>query len=408
MLIQLKGGCERTEVFISPKNYKSLKSKSDLKKFWFVECRFYDPRFEEKYPKGFPYRIKFSSSGSTLPEMKRTAEIYKEEMEHSLDNAHYNPITKTFYNVSSNHLSPDLHLIPALNAVREKLSVSEHHSKQLRCCINRIEKILPILRYEYMPVSEFKIWHIKNILDELKLTNSVYNKFRAYLKRMFRELIEYGCVFHNPCTDISKRMEVVKVREVLSDEKFKVVHNYLEENHYNFFRYAKIFFYSGGRSSELLRVQKKHCNLEKQEYQVLIKKGKTYTWETKIIIPQALPYWREILNLCKSDEDYLFTKCQLPSEKPIRPTAITRQWSRLVKNGEIYDINGNRVVVTEDFYALKHLFLDKLDKISNETPVIDINFAQQMANHRSNRTTGIYAVGRKQRANEILKQIKIL
>lgn len=189
--------------------------------------------------------------------MKKTAEIYKEEMEHNLDKSNYNPITKTFYHVNSNQLSPNMHLIPALNAVREKMIVTDHHAKQLRCCIVRIEKVLPLLRYEFMSVSEFKIWHIKNILDELKLTNSVYNKFRSYLKRMFRELIEYGCAFHNPCTDISKRMEIAKVRKILSDEKLKAVYNYLEENHYNFFRYAKIFFYSGGRSSELLRVQKK-------------------------------------------------------------------------------------------------------------------------------------------------------
>ena len=45
---QLRNGCSRTEVFISPKNYKTLKNKSDLTKDWFVECRFYDPLFKDK------------------------------------------------------------------------------------------------------------------------------------------------------------------------------------------------------------------------------------------------------------------------------------------------------------------------------------------------------------------------
>lgn len=155
MKIKLKNGCSRTQVFISPKNYKSLKSKVDLQKQWFVECRFYDPRFEEKYPKGFQYRIRFTSA-KNITEKKKMAELYKEEMEHTLDTLHYNPITKTFNSSDPNKLSPDMRLVVALNAIREKLSVSEHHNKQLRWCIEKIEKVLPILGYDYLPVCEFK------------------------------------------------------------------------------------------------------------------------------------------------------------------------------------------------------------------------------------------------------------
>lgn len=54
--IAVRNGCSRTSVFISPKNYKSLKSKKDLEKDWFVECKFYDPEFQEKYPNGFQFR----------------------------------------------------------------------------------------------------------------------------------------------------------------------------------------------------------------------------------------------------------------------------------------------------------------------------------------------------------------
>lgn len=50
---QLRNGCSRTEVFISPKNYKTLKNKSDLTKDWFVECRFYDPLFKINIRKVF-------------------------------------------------------------------------------------------------------------------------------------------------------------------------------------------------------------------------------------------------------------------------------------------------------------------------------------------------------------------
>ncbi|CAA7197660.1 hypothetical protein CHRY9293_03735 [Chryseobacterium potabilaquae] len=54
-LIKLANGCERTEVYISPKNYKTFTSKSKIPKQWFVECRFYDPKKENEYPKGFQW-----------------------------------------------------------------------------------------------------------------------------------------------------------------------------------------------------------------------------------------------------------------------------------------------------------------------------------------------------------------
>lgn len=79
-LKDLRNGCSRTEVFISPKNYISIKIKSQLPKYWFVECRFLDPQHFEKCPEGFQFRKKFS--GTDLKELKMTAEMSKEEMEH--------------------------------------------------------------------------------------------------------------------------------------------------------------------------------------------------------------------------------------------------------------------------------------------------------------------------------------
>lgn len=407
MTNKLKNGCSRTQVFISPKNYKTLKDKNHLSKQWFVECRFYDPRFSDRYPNGFAFRMRFTSA-KNITEKKKIAEIYKKEMEHLLDVLHYNPITRVFNSADPSKLSPDMQLINAFNIIRSKMQVSAHHDKQIRCCIARIEKVLPYLGYDTLSVSDYKIWHIKNILDELNLTNSVYNKFRGYLKRLFAELIEYGCAFQNPCNDISKRKQTINIREVFDEEKFNIVFDYLKHNHYEFYRYAMIFYYSGARSSELLRVRKSDVNIEKQEYKALIKKGNQYVWEIKVIIPQALRYWKEILSECKTEEDYLFTRKQLPSLTPIKSCAITRQWARLVKNNpNIKNKKGKSIKITEDFYALKHLFLDKLDELYSESPIIDTNFAQLMASHRSNRTTSIYTIGRKKRINEYLKTIKI-
>ena len=47
---ELRNGCSRTEVYFSPENYRKLRNNSDLQKDWFVECRFHDPKFKDKYP----------------------------------------------------------------------------------------------------------------------------------------------------------------------------------------------------------------------------------------------------------------------------------------------------------------------------------------------------------------------
>ncbi|NAW51202.1 hypothetical protein GNY06_07375, partial [Elizabethkingia argentiflava] len=216
----LKNGCTRTEVYISPKNYKSLKSKEYLKKQWFVECRFFDPLFESKYPKGFQYRVK-SNVFNSISERKLAVEMAKEEMEKKLDYHNFNPITKQFMASDFEDLKPDLFFHEALTIAYTKISGSSHYLKQILWAIKRMQTFIEKLRYEYLFIKDVKIWHIKNLLESMKLTPSVYNKFRSYLMSLFKEMIQYGCIDHNPCREIIKKKITKTIRETLSDEKYQ-------------------------------------------------------------------------------------------------------------------------------------------------------------------------------------------
>lgn len=167
-----------------------------------------------------------------------------------------------------------------------------------------------------------------------------------------------------------------------------------------------IFGYSAGRSSELMKVRKKDVRLEEQEFLVQIQKGRKAVWKTKVITLDAVPFWKEILELAENDDDYLFSVGLVPGEKAISPSQITRRWNRLVKkSSKILDDAGNPVKVTADFYTLKHKFLDELDALEDAAPIIPL--AQAAASHTTNRTTGIYATGRERRKNDKLKQLKL-
>ncbi|WP_407501367.1 tyrosine-type recombinase/integrase [Elizabethkingia anophelis] len=412
----LANGCKRTEVFISPKNYKTLKAKSDLNKSWAVECRFFDPKFAEKYPKGFPYRKKLNRiKCDNIQDQKKLAEECKEEMEAQLDERHYNPILESYDNSAKGELNPYVLFYDALIIGQTKLVGSAPHLNQIRLCVVNIKEHVERFRYDLLPIKDIKIWHIKNILERANMTPSVFNHSRSYLLSIFKELIQYGCIDHNPCKEIIKKKTSKKIRETFSDYKLRLVKNYLEEYYPTFHRYFYIFFLSGARSAELLRVKVKDVDLKRQEYKALVKKGNQYEEVLKVILPEALPYWKELLSESKSPEDYIFSKGLKPGPgvdlKPIRTSQITRRWSNHVKKSDkIIDIRGNIVRVTEDFYALKHLFLDKLDEAQTNgkiAPIVEMNFAQIAAGHKSDTTTRIYTTKKDQRNNEALKKVTL-
>lgn len=405
---KLINGCSRTAVFISPRKYQTFTSKSNFPKQWFVQCRFFDPEYAEKYPEGFQYRAKFS--GEDLQDLKVTAEVYKEEMETKLDKKNFNPISQIHMTERKGALHPYLPFIKALEKAHENLSPSwsKDHGYEVSRCIKHVDEIKEKLDFSDLLINEVRTWHIKTTLDRLDLTDSVFNKSRSYLQSLFKELTQYGCCENNPVDNITKKAEIKNIREVITQEKLEFVYKYLREKCYTFFRYGKIFFYSGGRTTEFLRVQKKHVDLENQEYKVLIKKGKQKTWVKKIIVPAAIVYWKEVLALCNDDDEFIFSKGLIPGSEPISAKQISRRWKRHVKDSnEIKDEKGEVIKVTEDFYTLKHLFLDILDEM-NTAPIIPIaGPAQRMANHTTENTTDIYTRGKTARKNADLKRLKI-
>lgn len=423
MALKLHFGCYATNPWASPKNWKTISESTGLKKEWYVMCKFFDPEFAEKYPNGFQYKKKLNRLNS-IRERREAVAFLLEEMKQVLQNG-YNPITKKFMLpqeetevVLSSRTSTADAVEKAWQMILDDDQLQKSNVKkpfnEVRIAKNRFIKGLKVLRLDSVPIGEISQMQIKETLRHLQLPNASYNKFLYYMAKIWTELFECGVVETNPFKLYKKKKTIKTIREVFEDDgKFEALKEYLKTHHYFLYRYTMIFHMSGARSTELMGLRRCDVDLENQEYTVLIKKGIRYEETKKVIIKSALPYWKELISECKTETDYLFSYEFRPGQTKIAARRVTNKWSKFVKkriaynNGkiEMIDKTKKQDLFTEDFYSLKHLFLDRLDAELGDGLN---NVSQKMASHKSPTITNkAYLVGRKKRELEKLKKITL-
>lgn len=497
--------CSYTEVWVHPKNWKTLTSKKSLELNWYVQCKFIDPLFLDKYPTGFPYRKKLNKF-NTLEERKEAIQLLlteipilfeekgwnpiarkfmiktlitpivsdysnylslnqkgkiiitpQEQAEYSIDNGEtyhnhnvfinlefgeYFICVRNIYNdqeiqknpdkiiienlsTSKGKVYPELNFIEALRINYTSLTVSAGVIKEIKRIITKVESSAKEQMIEF-PICKMHSGHVRDLLDYLNLTPNEYNKYLTHLSIVLSDLVEKKMIFHNPIGDIKRKKTLKKIRNVFEVQEVQKIFDYLKIKHPEFFRYGMIFFHSGSRTSELFRLQAKNVFLKKREYKLIIEKGIHSKEVIKPILPNVMEYWIEIMKLCKSKEDYLFTRGLKPSLIATQPYQITKRFKRLIKdklvfkNGELIykselePFDNNYTLITADFYSLKHLFLDELDRIANEQIKIagklmksDIDLPKFIAGHTTDVTERVYLFGRQGRKNDILKNTSL-
>ena len=378
-------GCSYTELWVSPANWQKA-TKKDLDKDWYVQCIFFDPRYEKKYPKGFPYRKK-ANKPQTIEERRALISFLLKNIPQQFNNG-YNPITKKYMNLRDEGLYPDLLFIEAFKRALEIKSGAKSHLYNIKRAIERLEEASEALGMQYIKVKDLRRVDLKIMLDYLQLPDKYYNKFVIYFSSLYRVLIEYECCESNITRDIYPKKTFKEPRLVLEKNELDKIKELLEETHPEFYRYMMIFLYSGARNTELFRLQRKDVDLDKQEFVILLEKGGQYKRCTKVILTPALEYWKEVCEECQSPDDYLFSLNFVPSKKMGNTEIVTRFWKRNVKD---------KLGIEADFYALKHYMLDNLDS----------DTAMLLASHTNKNTTAIYQVNKAKKDREMLKQLKI-
>jgi integrase len=376
-MITLPNGCTCSKLSVYPKNWQAKNAKLNID--WYIIYRFYEPR----YPKPRQVMVKRMNQFKVLSERQEaTKKALADELD-KLVKGEFNPFNRASNSTAGYaDLLRESPIIQALKLANKKVTVSAPTQRDLKHLLIYLEKAVQTLGLQAYPISQVTRKIVKMLLEEISTTPDRYNKHRSYLMILFSELCEAEAIDVNPVRDIKKKKVLKRLREVLSNEERITVNQYLLDNYPSFHRFLHIFFHSGARISELVRVTEADMDLKNQRYKVIIKKGRNYTEVWKTIKDVAMPYWASVMKECVKG-DYVFSVGLQPGPMQIQPYQITKRWYRLVKK---------KIGITADFYSLKHL---------HTTEVVDMLSEKEAAKHNEHTSTamvmGVYDVNRDKR-----------
>jgi integrase len=391
-MLSLPNGCSCSKISVHPKTWK--KGRHDLSKDWYIHYRFYDPSASK--PK--QVIIKGMNTFKDLAQRREATQTLLDTETDLLINQGYNPISGRIIKpvITDSDIDTSTPFIPALWMAHKVLDKAPSTKSDISSVIRGVEKASLQLGISSLPISMVTRKHIKKIFAQCKTvvpgwSAGRYNKYRAYLKIVFGELIECEATEIDPLTRIKKQKETRKLRLVLTIAERKKVNAYLQEKYYHFWRFLQIFFHSGAREAELMRLRRNDVDLAGQRYKLTIRKGFENTEVWKVIKNVALPFWTELINEATGNQ-VLFSAGLRPGDKMISPAQITRRWRAHVKE---------KLKITADFYSLKHLNLDET------AAALSAKDASTMASHTTPVITiGHYLHGETERQNERLKAVE--
>lgn len=416
-MLQLLNGCHASNFSVHPKNWD--KPGASTKKFWYIHYRFYDPAFRKdpKYKHGKLIALRGMNEAKLLPSRRElTKRIINAEKRLLLKG--YNPISGQYmapidYNFE---LNPDTPFIRALELGLEKVKAVKGTLTDMKSVVRGVKKAARKLDIDDMAISEVSRKYYKRIFEQCYKDNKQFspmrhNKYKAYLSKIYKELLQLEVVEVNPLVFIQNEKVFKKERVLLTMEERKIIDSTLYKTNYEFWRALQIFFHSYGRESEMFKVQGKHVDLINQRCKYMVLKGGAReVWRP--IKNSVLHLWKELLKDAKPD-DYLFSVGLVPGPKHVRPDQLGRRWTKYVKTPPKKDKPKRKneyqggLGINVSLYALKHLnvteTMDYLDSQYNYNPAKDV---ADMCGHKSSAmVVKIYDRRNQERKDERIKNV---
>jgi len=406
MSLTFPHNCHVGKISVHPANWD--RPGASLKEDWYIHYRFHDPGFEKKYPKGYLVKIRGMNDQKSIAERRRVTRDLIEDEKGKLKTG-FNPILKKIVtDVQQDYLvHPTTPFIRALEEARNLSKVDRGTKEGMKTVIKYVTAAAISCGLHNIEIKDIRRRHLMKILQvcgeqKKTWTNELYNFYVKYLGMLFKPLVKAEATEVNATNGLDLMKKTERVKAILTLEQRKAVDAYLREisflsrspqtrvRAYFFWRFLHVFFHSGSRLTELLKVRGCDVELQNQRFKRTIKKGPTVREKPTTIKDVALPYWHEAMADCRPDQ-YVFSVGLVPGATSIRPEQVTRRWKLYIKE---------RLGIEVDLYALKHL---------NSTETVDAAGDQAAADQNGHTSTAmvrkIYDVGRGTREHEKLKKI---
>lgn len=400
-MVTLPNGCHCSELTVNPKNWD--KPGASLTDPWYIQYYFYDPvNGAEKYKYGKLVIVKRMNRFKKRSERVFITKKLIEAELNLLQLQGYNPITERFMVplATPGEIDPTTPFIAALNQVKEKVKVSHNTKIDIKSAVKYIELSAINLEYDRIPIGDIKRKHLRLILDNCRRvkkywSSHLFNHYRTYLIILFNELLELEAVDSNPVLAIKKEGITEKLRETMTPTQRTDIDKHFAATDPYFHRFLRVFFHSGARPVELLRLTAADVNIDQQVYKVIVRKGRKSREEERPIIDSVLPLWKNIMQeisliSAAGPKIFLFGKFLKPSMQSSSRDYVSKKFKREAKK---------KLGITADMYSLKH---SNLDEVAAE---LTLNDASGMAGHSTPVITMTYAKGEKERQNDRLKKV---
>ncbi|WP_162944848.1 tyrosine-type recombinase/integrase [Flavisolibacter nicotianae] len=336
------------------------------------------------------------NEAKTLEERRAVTKALMELELNELKKLGFNPILEKHIAPfeQSHSIFPQTPFLEALRLAFAKAGFQGRTHTDIKSVLGYVEKASIQIGLDYVSISEIKPSHMLLLLEQCgkikdRWTANTYNVYIKYLSILFGQLLQHQAVEFNPVRDLKKKKTIKNIRPVLSLEECARVDQFTKAYDERLWRFVHIFFHSGSRTTEILKVKGEHVDLKRQKVRYLVLKGKNYEWVERTIKDIAVPFWQAAMEGC-SKGDYVFSKGLQPGASSIRAEQISRRWRKHIKG---------KLGIDCDFYSLKHLNTDQT------AALLDLKTASAHNSHKSTKTTLTYAVNERERVHQKLKEV---
>lgn len=387
-MLTLPNNCRAGSFSVSPRNWKSQSAK--VNSIWKITYWFYDDNLGQKKK----IVIKGGNRLSTLKEKQdytRDMIAYERDL---IEVQGFNHITKTYAVRSDAEVTGATPVLQALDYAFSKLECES--ISDVKSALKYLKKAIVTLHYDRLKIADINLMHVSTILDKACAgkSASTYNHYKSYLSMLYKPLLKMFAVTTNPLREIEKKRTTRLIRQELTKEERAMVRRLLSNTYPDFWRFVNIFFHSGSRETEMVRVRKEDVDLPGRRFKVLVKKGQDAREQWRPIKDIVMEEWK-LLYMAAKEGDYLFSEGLRPGPKRIREEQITRRWRMHVKD---------KLGITADLYSLKHSNLDETaEHLQKHKEAMDQ--VRKAAGHSAKVVTMLYTQGEEKREHITIREV---